>query len=184
MRPIEKVLKRMEAFLHIVSCTAILAMMLLITLDTAGRYFLNRPIQGTYEITEMYLMVIVVFMALSYSFQTGDHVKIDIWYRHFSVRTKAIVDLFSLILSAGLFAIIAYQGWLVTWEAWKQNEYTFGVIALPMYLSYLWVPLGSGAMTLRLAIDVCKCVRTLSGTSPDVGLEASEEQASVSEASS
>lgn len=144
---------KLESFLHGIGAMAAFVMMILITFDTAGRYLFNKPIQGTLEITELYLMIMVVFLTLSYSFKRGEHVRIDILYRHFSAKTKAAVDMISLLLLAVLFAIITYQGWLMTYEAWSQNQYTFGVISLPMVFSYIWVPLGSGTLTLRLLIN-------------------------------
>ncbi|MFM1653006.1 TRAP transporter small permease subunit [Brevibacillus sp. B_LB10_24] len=161
MNRFKRVFAKLESILHALSSAAIFFMMLLIAFDTAGRYFLNKPIQGTYEITEMYLMVMVVFLTLSYTFKSGDHIRIDICYRRFRPKTKALIDVFGMLISAALFAVIAYQGGMSTLEAWSQNEYTFGVITLPMYLSYIWVPLGSGALTLRLIIDACKEVQKL-----------------------
>ncbi len=160
---------RLEAILHGIGAVAAFMMMVLITFDTAGRYLFNKPIQGTLEITELYLMIMVVFLTLSYSFKRGEHIRIDILYRHFSAKTKALVDMLSLLLSALLFAVITYQGWVMTYEAWSQDQYTFGVITLPMVFSYIWVPLGSGTLTLRLLINFFTTLRHLRANRSTVG---------------
>lgn len=161
MKLIKNTFEKIEKLLHIIGYIAIFAMMILITLDTVGRYFFNNPIQGTYEITEIFLMIMVVFLTLSYSFKTGDHVRVDILYRRFPNKVKNAINVFAMFISAALFAMITYQGWILTHGAWINQEYTFGVITLPMYLSYIWIPLGSGALTLRLIGEGVKEVENL-----------------------
>lgn len=149
----KRALELVETLLHTICCLAIFAMMILITFDTIGRYFFNNPIQGSYEITELYLMIMVVFLTLSFTFKNGGHIRIDILYSRFSQKQKAIADMLGLLLSIIVFSIITYQSGILAYDAWSQEQYTFGVITLPMVWSYIWVPLGSGVLTLRLLLE-------------------------------
>lgn len=150
MRVIKTCFEKIEKLLHAISYISTFIMMFLITVDTAGRYLFNKPIKGAYEITESFLMIVVVFLTLSYSYKSGDHIRIDILYRRFTNKTKIVIDAFSLILSACMFSVITYYGWTQTYEAFIQKQYTFGVITMPMFLSYIWIPIGCGALTIRL----------------------------------
>jgi TRAP-type C4-dicarboxylate transport system permease small subunit len=43
-------------------------MVCLTAADAMGRYFLNKPISGVYEITENYLMIFAIYFALAYAY--------------------------------------------------------------------------------------------------------------------
>jgi TRAP-type C4-dicarboxylate transport system permease small subunit len=161
MKKLKTIFPKIESLSQVIGYVALFMMMLLITVDTAGRYFFNQPIHGAFEITEDYLMVMVVFLGLSYSYKKGEHIKIDLLYRHFPNKVKSIVDCLGLLLTAVLFSLITYQGYSLTFEAWVQKQYIFGVISLPSFLSYIWVPVGSAVLTIRLMIEFFKTIRTL-----------------------
>lgn len=163
MRTAEKVIRKLEISLNIISCIGLLAMMLLLTFDTAGRYLLSKPIQGSYEITELVLMIIVIFLALSNCFKIGDQVKIDFFYSKFTPKVKAISDGIMYILCAVVFLLIGYLGWELVYDAIHYNEQTFGVISLPMVFSYIWIPIGVGVLVLRLVFESIKRFVFLSG---------------------
>ena len=95
-------------------------------------------------------MVIVVFVGLGYSYKNEEHVKITVLYRYFSKKGQLIADIFGLILSICFFSIIAFEGFEMTLDAWINKLYTFGIISLPMFLSYIWVPIGSSLLLVRL----------------------------------
>lgn len=160
-----RALKLVETVLHAICCLAIFAMMILITSDTIGRYFFNNPIQGSYEITELYFMIMVVFLAQSITYKNGGHIRIDILYNRFSPKQKSIADMLGVLLTMLVFSLITYQSGILTYEAWSKEQYTFGVITLPMVWSYIWIPLGSGALTIRLLIEFIKLGKSLAGES-------------------
>jgi len=60
------------------ACVAIIAG--ITTLDGLGRYLFNRPIAPAYEITEQYLIVAVVFLAMGFVYKEGGHVDVTLLY--------------------------------------------------------------------------------------------------------
>jgi TRAP-type C4-dicarboxylate transport system permease small subunit len=161
MLKIKKLFLMIENGIHIFAYISVFVMMLAITTDAIARSFFNSPIQGTYEVVGMYLMVIVVFLGISHSFKKGEHVNITLLYQYFSEKTKLFVDSFGLLLSILFFSIIALKGYEMTYEAWINNHYTFGIVTLPMFLSYIWVPIGTGVLTLRLSIELVKRLKKI-----------------------
>lgn len=155
----DRIMNSIEKTLHVIGYITIFAIMIIISINTIGRAFFNIPIKGSYELVTLFLMVIVVFFTLSYSFKKGEHVRVDILYQKFSERTKNCVDSFVLLLSTVLFSFITYQSFQLTYKVWIENHYFFGAISLPSYLSYIWVPIGCGVLTLRLLIDLIKNIK-------------------------
>lgn len=159
MKKLYSYFNALEKGLHILGYIAAFAMMLLITADTAGRFFFNLPIQGTFEITQMYLMVMIIFLSISYSYKNGSHIRIDVLYNRFSERTKLVVDMFGIVLTLVVFSMICYKSYEITYRAFVNNQQTFGVISMPVYLSYIWIPIGTGVLLIRMVIDFVKKVK-------------------------
>ena len=165
MKATEKVIRKLELVMNYISCIALIAMMLLLTFDTAGRYILSKPIQGSYEITELVLMIAVVFLALSNCFKIGDQVKIDFFYQKFPLKVRVILDGIMYIFCALAFILIGFLGWELAYDAVKHNEQTFGVISIPMVFSYIWIPIGVGVLAIRLFFESIKRFAYLGGSS-------------------
>lgn len=146
---------RIERGADILAGVSLLAMMLLISADALGRLF-GSPIQGAYEFTEYYLMVIVAFAALSRSYRTGGQVKLELlepWLAR--VPGKAA---YRAAVAASLIAFLILL-WFSAGDAAHRiadRDTTFGVIQWPLYLSYVWLPIGVGLLSLRLIAELIR----------------------------
>ncbi|WP_366922088.1 TRAP transporter small permease [Metallumcola ferriviriculae] len=158
MRPIKLGFDKIDKFLYRLGLWGIFVMMLLITLDAAGRYFLRDPIDGAFEFVQDYLMVAVVFLSMSYTYKTDSHIRLELFARKFPERLKRVFFYINNLLPLVFFFIIAREGWVKTWEAWVGNEFTIGVVSWPTYLSYIWIPVGVGILVLRIGFTVAEQV--------------------------
>lgn len=79
---------------NIISAIVIFIMMFYITADVLGRDIFSRPIPGTYEVSEM-LMVLVVFLGLAYTQAMGGHIRTEVLLRFFPPRGRLIVEIIS-----------------------------------------------------------------------------------------
>ena len=67
------------------------AMMILTGFDVTLRYIFNRPIPGSYEITQ-YMMPIVVVFGLAYCALEEGHVRVELLTSRFPVRAQAFMN--------------------------------------------------------------------------------------------
>ncbi|GGJ99204.1 transporter [Lentibacillus kapialis] len=134
------------------------AMMLLVSGDAIGRYFFGKPIVGTYEIVEMYLMVVTIFLSMSYVMKIGGHIRLDVVFDKLPKTLQKRLNFFYYFLTAIWMSFIGYYGFQTTHEAWVENLTESGVVSFPMWLSYIWVPIGAFLLCIRLLI---MCVNTL-----------------------
>ena len=65
MRMLARVQDALELMFEYVAIALLAIMMVLVTADTAGRYLLHKPVFGTHEFVEAYLMVGVVFLGMA-----------------------------------------------------------------------------------------------------------------------
>jgi TRAP-type C4-dicarboxylate transport system permease small subunit len=161
LRLIEKWLLRCEALLLYVAVFATGVMMLLTTVDAGSRYLLNRPILGAYEITEKYLMVAAIFLALSYSYRGGVFIRVTFVVDRLPAAQKLLANYFAQIISV-LYSLLfmvatAQQAWRGIFDAT-----TLSTLPVPVGPAYVLVPIGFLGLTLLMLADLPK-VR--SGTS-------------------
>lgn len=168
---IHSVFEKLEKAVFWLGLTAIFLMMLSITSDTIARYVFRHAIDGAFEFTQNYLMVGAVFLSMSYTYKVNGHIRLELFNKLLPQRIKGILFYPNTVLPMMFFALIAYEGWLKTWEAWVGNESLVGVVSWPTYLSYVWIPLGAGIMVLRLLLELIEqIVKDLSGNNNDVGI--------------
>jgi TRAP-type C4-dicarboxylate transport system permease small subunit len=140
----------MEKLLIGVASLALLVLTLLTTADALGRYLFNSPIPGTGELIEDYFMIALIFLPLSYSFMQEGHVHVTMIEQFFPTRVKFLIGKFNLLLSFGLFALIALAGWLGVLEACRIDEISTSSVGYPMWPCYAMVPIGCALLCLRI----------------------------------
>ena len=102
--------RRADAVLGIAASTLLFFMMVLTFFDVVGRYLLNRPIRGAFEITELGL-VVLIFAGLPLVSHADEHVTMDFIDRMLPER---LVGLWVRAMHAVCAAIMVF----LTWQVW------------------------------------------------------------------
>lgn len=139
---------------HHISAVIMLALMILTVIDVAGRYLFNRPIRGTFELTE-FALVLIVFLALGYAQHNDDHVVIDLLYTQFPKSLQQIVYLLSTLIS---FAVISLMTWRLILYSGRMvaGNYTTAVLRIPLYPLVLAAALGTACFILAILSSLIK----------------------------
>lgn len=148
-----RIFERIERLFLYIAQIAIFIMMLLITADAASRYLFNQSITGVYEFTERYLMISAIFLSMSYVMKIDGHIKLDLLIDRLPSKVAESFNLLFLLLGAAFVFAIGYQGMIVTYDYWVKNIVGTGLIPWPVWLSYIWVPIGAYLFTLRLLLQ-------------------------------
>jgi TRAP-type C4-dicarboxylate transport system permease small subunit len=72
---------------------------------------------------------------------------------HMSVRAKAIMETFGIVLGFVIFGIVAAAGYTHFAEGWEVGSYNDGVLDLPEWPARFVVFLGIAVFAVRLALD-------------------------------
>jgi TRAP-type C4-dicarboxylate transport system permease small subunit len=150
---LDRLLSLLENTAIVAAALAMLLIMLSITADVFGRYFLNSPIQGQYEFTSLYLMIILTFLGLSKIQAMGGHISVPLLSTAFSTLPGRPVERITAFLAALAFGYLTYVTGQEAWHKILARTTTFGAVQFPTYLSYCWVPVGTALITLRLAFQ-------------------------------
>ena len=114
-----------------VALVVLVAMMFLTAVDVFMRYVLNRPILGSYEVTQLMMAVLVAF-TMAYTQLHKGHVSIDVLISRFAPRTQAVIYTAVYSLSLGIFALITWQSALYAHSMW-QTKYVTAALNIPVY---------------------------------------------------
>jgi len=123
------------------------------------RYVLDDPTSWAFDMS--YLMYGAIFyMAGAYTLSRGGHVRADIWYRKWSDRTQAGVELalYVVFFFPGILAlVIAGSGY--GFESMRLREVSVNSPAgVPIWPLKMMIPVGAGLMALQGVAEVLRCL--------------------------
>ena len=160
----ERVSLNINRFLTHLGSIALAVLMLLTVADVFGRYFLNRPAPGTFELTELF-MVFIVFLALGLAQHHNEHISLDLAYNYFPSRLKKYTNV--LIDVVNLTAMAA-----VTWQLYEysrrmgEGNYTTAVLQLPIQPFVIVAVAGTAAYVLAILCDLIKSIGKFAENKP------------------
>ncbi len=136
---------------------ALVAIILIVVIDVCGRYFLNKPLNGAYELVQL-AMIILGGVAIFYTAVKRGHVAIDLFTARFPRRTQIIMQSIASLLGFGTWALLAYQIYL----------YALEVLQLSTTTDILDIPLGPFLLTLAVATFLCCLTLLIQAFYPEV----------------
>lgn len=120
--------------------------------------FMKIPIQWVFEMTQL-LSATMALLGGGYALLRGGHVKIDLIYKRFPVRTRAILDIFTSILFYTLCLVLIWQGSIVAFESFVTKATTGAQLNPPMWIPQLLVPLGGLLIGLQGVVVLSRNIR-------------------------
>lgn len=162
MQVFDRWLRRLEQVAMFFVAAALFAMMMITVVDVVLRYAFNAPFSWAYDVIGNYLLVILFFLALSYTLREQGHIALDLVVRKIaSVRARAAIALAGDLLALAFFIGILYEGVLTTRSAWINHYLLPGVMPLPTWLSHVFVPIGCAIIGLRVLYQAVLHARSL-----------------------
>ncbi|WP_224405253.1 TRAP transporter small permease [Afifella sp. IM 167] len=163
---LDKAVGVIEDLFTCVAGLALFAMMTIVFVDVALRYLFNSPLSWSYDLVSLYLTAAIFFLGLSASVRSGSHISVDLVYRAFPARAKALADLVNAVLALLLFSALFWSGASRTIDAWRSGDVLAGSIPWPMWASAIFVPVGALLLLMRLLLLLAKAARPHEDTGP------------------
>jgi TRAP-type mannitol/chloroaromatic compound transport system permease small subunit len=123
-------------------------LMLIIAWEVVLRSLFNHPTVWAHELS------IIMFGALTilsgaYTLRNRAHVNMDLLYMHFSVRTRALLDVLTFPFFLIFCLVILWLGWEFAWRSVKLAEISQSDWAPPIWPIKLTIPLGAFLLLLQ-----------------------------------
>lgn len=169
MRILKKINHVMRHTGKYISGFAILGMMAIIVVDVFMRNVFGKPIAGTYEIVQYFLMPMAVFPALGYAYWVGVLPRLSelisktpAWFEKFN-------RLLILCIDTLVFALLTYYGFLFAMSGMKdQMAVPIAGGLVSVWPVYFLVPIGFLLVLLEIILRFVKKVEDEEGG--EVGL--------------
>ena len=156
---VRRVLAAVENLFGWFGLLALAFLMLLVTADSGGRYLFNEPISGVYEVSELYLMVAIVFLGFAQTQRRRGHVRVEIVLEKLPRSVRRVLEVVYLLAAAFVFGCIAYMAFRSGYNNIAANRWTTGVFSIPTGPSWMIAAFGAGVFTLRLLLDAFDAAR-------------------------
>jgi len=143
---------RLSAGFSWIGSLALLSMMVLTVIDVAGRYLLNTPILGAFELTEN-LVLLVTFAFLGYTQTCKRHISVAVVSDRMPPKVRFVSNLFNRIVALALFMLITGMAALKALELIRTGE-TSPNLGIPNYPFVLFLALGSLVVCLEFLRDI------------------------------
>jgi TRAP-type C4-dicarboxylate transport system permease small subunit len=145
---LEKAVFPISRFLLFIGQFALVMMVLLTVVDVFLRYVFNRPILGSYELTE-FMMAVLVFSTVGYTMIVKGHVVVDLVFAKLPQRARDILECITSLIGFILFAVVAWRNAVHASTAWGRNDVT-AELFIPISPFILFVALGIAVLSLVL----------------------------------
>jgi TRAP-type mannitol/chloroaromatic compound transport system permease small subunit len=153
MRWLDEKLQRLAVGMILLGSVGMMLSMLICVADVTGTNFFGYPVNGTLEITES-TMVLIVFGALAYTQEKRGHIRVELLHGFMSPRVQSFMDLVTHILAFIFFALLGWQSISELAYSWQMREATMGSIRFPLYPARFLLTAGTALVVAQLAFDV------------------------------
>lgn len=138
---------------------SLLLMAVIGAVDVVGSGF-GKPVVGAYELIET-LMVVTIFMSVAAAQQQGAHINVELVKHMLGARAQTGLALLGILLSGGLFLLVAYFGWFATLKSFASGEIRQGQLGFPVWPARFALALGSSLMVLQCLVQAALTLRSL-----------------------
>jgi TRAP-type C4-dicarboxylate transport system permease small subunit len=133
------------------------AMMFLTAADVILRKFFDKPILGSYELTQ-FLLAITVALGLAYCCTERGHVTLDIVTSHLKRRFRARINAIMGIFGLAVAVVILWQTFSYIF-ALRKSQLLSTVLLIPVYPFVAIVALGMLFFCLSLLLHLLEFIR-------------------------
>lgn len=159
-----KLLDRLSAAAGAAAAVALAMIGVVITAQIVAR-LLGRQIPAADDFAA-WSMAASAFLALPYAMRHGEHIRVTLVLQRLPARAARVLDIVSSAIGLGLAAWAAWNATAFVYDSWQYDEVAQGMLALPMWIPQLCMPIG---LTLLAALLAERLVRLLRGQDPTPG---------------
>jgi len=153
MQWLSEKLQRLAVVMILLGSVGLMLSMFICVADVTGTNFFGWPVDGTLEITES-TMVLIVFGALAYTQEKRGHIRVELLHGFMSPRVKSFMDVVTHFLAFLFFSLLGWQSISELSYSWEMREATMGSIRFPLYPARLLLTAGTALVIAQLALDV------------------------------
>jgi len=145
-----------EGLTHVTGWIAALSLVAAAMIVTEG--VIVRKVFGISTIWQIeasvYLLIFTVFTGSAFVQKSEHHLNVDLVVIHLSPKTREVTLIIVSIISCIIAAVLAWYAWPMWWETVVNNEHSESLWGPPLWIPYLFLPLGMTLLFLQYILYV------------------------------
>ena len=142
------------------SFAAILAAMCIITYEVMARYIFHWATVWEIEAAIM-LLILTTFLGSAYALKYGGHISMDMLEQKLDIRKRNWLNLITSIFSFLFCLFVSVKAWWMWWEAFDNGWRSDSIWGPPLWIPYLFLPLGFSVMSLQYLVIISNRVKAV-----------------------
>ncbi len=155
-------LDRVAKYAGLLAAVLVVILALLVTYDAMMRYLFSAGSIALQE-AEWHLYDVIFLLGISYTLKHDKHVRVDIFYERYSKNTRALIQIFSMLLLVIPFSLlIMNDAWDMMMQSYFQQEISSDPGGLThRYLIKGMIVVAFGLLIIQAASEVLKAFHSL-----------------------
>tara|TARA_Y200000002_G_scaffold206541_1_gene170368 strand:+ start:138 stop:614 length:477 start_codon:yes stop_codon:yes gene_type:complete len=130
----------------------------IVSYEVIMRYLFNSPTVWVNEISR-FLQIWATYLALTYSFDRKEFIRITVLYDKLNAVGKKVLDLISAIFILTFSLFVLYFGWLIAYDSIKVGRTSSTILDVPSFLTELAIPLCFAFLVIRVSLEIFRLVK-------------------------
>jgi TRAP-type C4-dicarboxylate transport system permease small subunit len=147
------VLSRVSEASGIICALSILLSAGVLTYEVITRYVLKTPTIWEIEFS-VFLLIMATFVGSAYGLKNGAHIHIDLITHLLPPRIQVRLSLLTSIVALLFCTLLAWMGWDMWWEATVKGWRSDSLWGPPLWVPYLFLPLGMTLLCLQYLVHI------------------------------
>ena len=140
-----------------VGAAALVAMIVLITLQVLSRRVLAAPLVVADELSG-YLLVITTFSALGYALQRGDHIQVTLLIDQVSDRLRRYLRVIWCLVGLPFLALIIWRSFQLALDSFHSGLFSVGATNIVLWPIQAFVPFGFAVLFVQMLAELLDAI--------------------------
>ena len=155
-------LDRVAKYAGLFAAVLVVVLALLVTYDAMMRYLFSAGSIALQEV-EWHLYDVIFLLGISYTLKHDKHVRVDIFYEHYSKETRALIQIFSMLFLVIPFSLLMMND---AWDMMMQSYFQQEISSDPGGLTHRFLIKGMivvafGLLVIQAVSEVLKAFHSL-----------------------
>jgi TRAP-type C4-dicarboxylate transport system permease small subunit len=109
----------------------------------------------------VFLLIFACFVGAAFAQKHEHHLNVDLILVYLSPKTREILLIIVSIITCVLVALLSWYAWPMWWEALIRNDHSMSLWGPPLWIPYVFLPLGMGLLFFQYIDYIVKKIASL-----------------------
>lgn len=134
---------------------ALASMVITICYDAVMRYVFASPTLWSLEVNT-FLVLFITLLPAGDILKADMHLRITFVSDRFALGIRSVLDPVIAIVGIFFCAFMTWNGWIMAMQAFQYNERMSTSLGTPLFIPYLFIPLGFGVLCLQYLLKLLR----------------------------